>query len=367
MLCFSKILHAPTRRRPVIAAAALAAVLGAWAPASHAAAPVGYVYYFRSFNDWTVICGRDDSTRRDNCTLTAPPPEMHGAESQIEIGEGGAGDIAVTVRVRNTLMPDAPFYLRVDAKPPHQVMPNRFGEGGWSGTEAQAIVDELKSGQRVVVRWFVGPPPSPRDEFLSLNGFDDALADLGGKIARGPLSSAAPTPPPDAAASRPAPSAAAATDANSGTARPQPQPEPPKTEPQPGEPAAPATAASPTGGSGEGVEIVDAAHIGRAQLTSNVVNREPVDEVTPPVQVSGPAGRNELYFFTEITDMAGKTVTHRWEYNGNAVATVPFQIGSARWRVYSRKSLAPGNTGPWTVTATAADGRVLARADFSAE
>lgn len=367
MLCLLESSRAPIRRRPGIAAVALAAVIGLSAPSSLAAAPVGYVYYFRSFGDWTVICGRDDSAHRDNCTLTAPTPEMHGAESQIEIGEGGAGDVAVTVRVRNTLMPEAPFYLRVDAKPPHQTTPNRFGEGGWSGKEAQAIVDELKTGQRVVVRWFVGPPPSPRDEFLSLNGFGDALSDLGGKIAKGPLSSAAPPPPAAQSSPTPAPAApATAAGAAAGAAA--------TTEPlQPAEAPIqaanePRTATATTGSdSGEGVEIVDPARIGRARLTSNVVNREPVDEVASPLQVTGPSGRDELYFFTEIRDMAGKTVTHRWEYGGNVVATIPFQVGSARWRVYSRKSLAPGYTGPWTVSATAADGTVLARAGFTAE
>lgn len=343
-----------------------AAVLVAFAVGSTsaevAAAPVGYVYYFRSFDQWTVICGRDEAGGHDNCTLSAPPPEIHGAESQIEIGHGPGEKAAVTMRVRGTLMPESPFYLRVDARPPHQTMPNRFGEGGWSGAEAQTIIDELNAGQQVVVRWFVGPPPSPRDEMLSLNGFDEAMADLAAKIGSGPLSQSMPPPAP--ANSPPAAETAPAAPPTTVVAGEPEQAESDDTGAQPI--AAPqisaASAQGPATGSGNGVSITGD-HIARARLTSNVVNREPVDSLTSPITVTA-SGPEAIYFFTEVVDFAGRTVTHRWEYGGNVVASVPFQIGGERWRVYSRKSVAPGQTGTWTVTASAPDGTVLARSTF---
>jgi hypothetical protein len=354
------------------------------------AAPVGYVYYFRSFGQWTVICGRDDAARHDNCTLSAPPPEMHGAESQIEISHGPSGNAAVSLRVRGALMPSAPFYLRVDAKPPHQTMPNRFGEGGWSGPEAQTIIDELNAGQQVVVRWFVGPPPSPRDELFSLDGFDEAMANLAEKTGKGPMSESMPPPEPaDVGADAKAAAGAGSTAAAAGAER---QPAPSATqeaERQPAEPApaptaepAPAPTAEPAPAtepaqppssrpSGEPAEVGDTvkilnAHIGRAQLTTNIANREPVDALSSPVQVKG-AGTDAIYFFTEVVDLAGKTVTHRWEHGGNVLASVPFRIGGDRWRVYSRKTVGGAQSGPWTVTATGPDGTVLARATFVVE
>ncbi len=112
--------------------------------------------------------------------------------------------------------------------------------------------------------------------------------------------------------------------------------------------------------------ILDEAHVGRARLTTNVVNREPVDQLGARVDIPS-TGEDFVYFFTEIRGMAGRTVTHRWQYGGNVVASVPFQIGSDRWRVYSRKGIAAGQTGPWTVTAVGPNGSELARATFTAE
>ncbi len=354
-----------SRRVPLrFCAALLAAVVLGLPGANVAAAPVGYVYYFRSFGQWTVICGRDDAGGHDNCTLSAPPPEIHGAESQIEIGHGPGEKAAVTMRVRGTLMPESPFYLRVDARPPHQTNPNRFGEGGWDGTEAQSIIDELASGQQVVVRWFVGPPPSPRDEVLSLSGFDEAMTDLGEKIG-GPLSQNLPPPAPiNPAGSEPAGSSAPAAAAPEPQRAQAPQAQAPQAgSEQPAfQQAGPEQTDAQNDGSRGGAagQILDQ-RVARAQLTSNVVNREPVDSLSSPVKA---AGRDALYFFTDIRDLGGRTVTHRWEYDGNVVASIPFQIGGDRWRVYSRKSIAPGQTGSWTVTASAPDGTVLARDSF---
>jgi hypothetical protein len=372
-------------------AAFLCAMVVVAAPALEGkAAPVGYVYYLQTFGDWTVTCGRDESSGRDNCTLSAPPPERHG-ESQIEIGDGQNGNDAVIVRVRGALMPESPIYLRIDAQAPHQTQPNRFGEGRWNGTEADAIIAELNSGQRAVVRTFSGPPPAPRDAFFSLERFNDALADLDRRTSGKQAETAQAAPPEaqprtEAAAPVTAPPVAPPPVTQPPAATPQPpqqapsqpppqpapQPAPPTTQAQPQqtppqppreEPAPPRT--QPVA-AGEAVAILDEAHVGRARLTTNVVNREPVDQLGSRVDIPS-SGEDFVYFFTEIRGMAGRTVTHRWQYGGNVVASVPFQIGSDRWRVYSRKGIAGGQTGPWTVTAVGPNGSELARATFTAE
>ena len=85
--------------------------------------------------------------------------------------------------------------------------------------------------------------------------------------------------------------------------------------------------------------------VARAIFTSAIVDREPVDNLT---EVSGDAQR--VFFFTDLRELAGQIVTHRWEYNGKVMAEVTFKVGDgARWRVYSSKNLLPEWSGQWTV------------------
>ncbi len=100
--------------------------------------------------------------------------------------------------------------------------------------------------------------------------------------------------------------------------------------------------------------------IARAGLTSAIQDREPVDSVTSLNNDS-----TSLYYFTEVRDMAGQTVTHRWEYNGKVMAEVEFQIGGSRWRVYSSKSLQPEWTGDWKVSVLDAAGNPLSVNTFA--
>jgi hypothetical protein len=86
------------------------------------------------------------------------------------------------------------------------------------------------------------------------------------------------------------------------------------------------------------------AYVARAQFTTAVVGREPVDQV---VNLDEQATR--VFFFTDLRNLQGRTVTHRWEFEGQVVSEVAFKVGGPRWRVYSVKSLNPGETGKWTV------------------
>ena len=93
------------------------------------------------------------------------------------------------------------------------------------------------------------------------------------------------------------------------------------------------------------------ARIARAQFTTSIVNREPVDRVlvvSPPVE--------ELYFFTDIRHMEGDTATHSWRYGGELISKVSFDVGGPRWRVYSKVRLEPYQFGDWSVTVTDGSG-----------
>jgi hypothetical protein len=83
----------------------------------------------------------------------------------------------------------------------------------------------------------------------------------------------------------------------------------------------------------------------RAQFATSIDNREPVDQV---VVLSPPQA--EVFFFTELGNLEGRTVTHRWEHRGQVVSRVPFEVKGPRWRVFSKYKLEPDQLGEWSVT-----------------
>lgn len=131
-------------------------------------------------------------------------------------------------------------------------------------------------------------------------------------------------------------------------AEPTAVPAAPPAEP----PAATAPAAAPE-------KPAHTGRVTRSVFTSTIQEREPVDTLT-----SLGTDQNRIYFFTEIRDMSGETVTHRWEYNGKIMAEVPFQIGGPRWRVYSSKTLDPSWTGEWKVSVVDSQGSTLSVSTF---
>ena len=95
--------------------------------------------------------------------------------------------------------------------------------------------------------------------------------------------------------------------------------------------------------------------ISRAQFTSAVLDREPVDEIT-----SIDSGTGSVFFFTEFRNFEGTTASHRWIYNGEVKFELSFKIRGSRWRVYSQKTLPPEWLGDWKVEIITEDGTVLA-------
>lgn len=102
--------------------------------------------------------------------------------------------------------------------------------------------------------------------------------------------------------------------------------------------------------------------VARAQFTSNVQDREPVDEVNRVT-----ATTDKVYFFTELRGFGGQTVTHRWRHKGEVIAEVPFDVGGPRWRVWSSKNLMPDWAGTWTVEVVDGLGNVVRTATLEVE
>jgi hypothetical protein len=86
------------------------------------------------------------------------------------------------------------------------------------------------------------------------------------------------------------------------------------------------------------------AYVARALFTTDIVDREPVDQV-----VSVGPDQNRIYFFSDLRNLQGRTVRHRWEFEGQYMGEIEFKVGGPRWRVYSKKTLNPGVNGKWTV------------------
>ncbi len=95
--------------------------------------------------------------------------------------------------------------------------------------------------------------------------------------------------------------------------------------------------------------------IARSRFTSNVASREPVDDLGDRIRAPR-SGVRRIYYFTEITDLAGVRVRHRWEYAGEVVAEIPLEIGSDGWRTFSSKYVMATQLGPWRVSVLRSDG-----------
>jgi len=120
--------------------------------------------------------------------------------------------------------------------------------------------------------------------------------------------------------------------------------------------AAPATAAQPI------AQNKSTETVARAQFTSAIQDREPVDKVTKLLN-----DKTSIYYFSEIKDAPNQKVTHRWEHDGKVVHEMSFDIGGERWRVYSNKTLDPNQTGEWKVTVVDANGGTLGTNTFTYE
>lgn len=83
--------------------------------------------------------------------------------------------------------------------------------------------------------------------------------------------------------------------------------------------------------------------VARAMFTTQIVNREPIDHVLILEN-----NIREIYFFTDLRQFEGHTITHRWELDGKVVTEKSFDVKGPRWRVYSRSDLSADTLGRWT-------------------
>ncbi|WP_428095898.1 DUF2914 domain-containing protein [Candidatus Thioglobus sp.] len=91
-------------------------------------------------------------------------------------------------------------------------------------------------------------------------------------------------------------------------------------------------------------------NISQAVFSSSIANREPVEIITEADDSLG-----KIYFFTNIRNRVGDTITHRWIYTPTGTSTdkvkaeISFKVKGARWRVWSSKNIWHTWMGTWRV------------------
>ncbi len=100
--------------------------------------------------------------------------------------------------------------------------------------------------------------------------------------------------------------------------------------------------------------------VARAIVTTDVVDREPVNDLEMI-----PAGEETVLLFTDLRNMQGQTVLHRWIHGDEQMAEVSFDVRGPRWRVWSSKKMVPEWVGNWTVQVIDTAGVVVAEKSFT--
>lgn len=107
-------------------------------------------------------------------------------------------------------------------------------------------------------------------------------------------------------------------------------------------------------------EVERNARIRRATFASDVIEHEPVDSLGDKIS-SWPDKPRPVYLFTDLQNLAGQTVKHRWYWHNQLQTEVGFRVGSDwRWRVSSRRYIEPDQTGTWIVRVVTDGGDELA-------
>lgn len=107
---------------------------------------------------------------------------------------------------------------------------------------------------------------------------------------------------------------------------------------------------------------IDIEKVSRAVLTTQVLEREPVDVLKTDIY------RNDfdenLSFFSEIKGMQGQIVRHIWYFEGEVLAEIELAISAPRYRTYSTKNIMPNQLGQWRVEVVTTANELLAHKDF---
>ena len=101
-------------------------------------------------------------------------------------------------------------------------------------------------------------------------------------------------------------------------------------------------------------------NISKAVFALDIKDRAPINIIE---ELDNSLGK--IYFFTNIRNLQGTRVKHRWIYNNKVMADVIFDIKGPRWRVWSSKNLWHTWTGKWIVEVVTSENEVLYKKEFN--
>ena len=97
-----------------------------------------------------------------------------------------------------------------------------------------------------------------------------------------------------------------------------------------------------------------------AVLTDQIVDRTPNTEFVGSV----PKYIRELTFYTQIAHANQQTISHRWRFNEQVLATIPLEIKSDDYRTWSSKKMSSAWQGTWYIEVLDANQDVIYRKSF---
>jgi len=101
-------------------------------------------------------------------------------------------------------------------------------------------------------------------------------------------------------------------------------------------------------------------NISTAEFALDVKDRTPLNIIE---ELDNSFGK--IYFFTNIRNLQGQRVKHRWIYNNKVMAEIDFNVNGPRWRVWSSKNLWPTWLGEWTVEVLNSNDEVFFKKEFN--
>ncbi|SFP53432.1 Protein of unknown function [Nitrosomonas cryotolerans] len=100
----------------------------------------------------------------------------------------------------------------------------------------------------------------------------------------------------------------------------------------------------------------------RAQLTSAIQKREPVDMIKH-ISLNQKINKR-IYFFIQLYGLNGEQVNVRWYYQDRKVAEVALKVGGQQWRTYASKLVSKTRRGQWRVMLHNQSGELLSQRSF---
>ncbi|NOQ13123.1 MAG: DUF2914 domain-containing protein [Methyloprofundus sp.] len=105
-------------------------------------------------------------------------------------------------------------------------------------------------------------------------------------------------------------------------------------------------------------------HITRARLALGVNKHEPYGKVDLPILV-GNTKAEGFYYFTEVSNMKGRTVFHEWLREGKTIYKRKFVIRGKKSRMTTSKLFTYRTAGQWQVRIITKQGELLHKINFS--